>query len=259
MLKTGASSLFGKEYRYAPVSALYAFGRAQDVALQRARSTINERNHLRIWLTPMRFENKPVWIGQISRDIGVRFTRKTITTHKIDPDVDETREFLIEDLAYAQGLAAIGHVVGVGAAPFEQPRENLTGDPYFTDGLRALMWLSASPVSISEIEIRDLGQTPSDRRLSAMPEHVDARARFQEIYCAVTERRATTCRTIVLARTPSGLSTKSWSRPGEPVPLDPLRSDLHYLLVPGLGWDCVSGLVEQPGYTCGRTCTKRWA
>ena len=36
----------------------------------------------------MRFEGKRVWIGQISRDIGVRFTTKTITTHKIDADVD---------------------------------------------------------------------------------------------------------------------------------------------------------------------------
>ena len=248
VLKTGASSLFGKEYRYAPVSALYAFERAQDVALQRARSTINERNHLRIWLTPMRFENKPVWIGQISRDIGVRFTRKTITTHKIDPDVDETREFLIEDLAYAQGLAAIGHVVGVGAAPFEQPRKNLTGDPYFTDGLRALMWLSASPVSISEIEIRDLGETPSDERRSAVPAHTDARARFQDIYCAVT---AANGRNLPDYRpcedTLWPLDEVSIAR--EAVPLAPLRSKLHYLLVPGLGWDCVSGMVEQPGYT----------
>ena len=65
---------------------------------------------MRIWLAPMRYEGSSVWIGQISRDIGVRFTKKTITTHKIDPAVDDTREFLIEDLAYAQGLAAVGYV-----------------------------------------------------------------------------------------------------------------------------------------------------
>lgn len=160
LLKTGISALFGKQYRYSPVSALYVFGRSQDAAFQRARTSINERNHLRIWLAPMRYENKPVWIGQISRDIGVRFTAKTITTHKIDPDVDETREFLVEDLLYAQGLAGIGYVRGVGPAPFEQPRGNLTGDPYFTDGLRAVMWVSQTPVSISELELIDLGVTP---------------------------------------------------------------------------------------------------
>jgi hypothetical protein len=157
------SSLGGSEYRYSPVSALYVFGRAQDAALQKARSNINQRNHLRLWLTPMRFEGKPVWIGQISRDIGVRFTAKTITTHKIDPDVDETREYLIEDLAYAQSLARIGFVGGVGAASYDEPRGNLTGDPYFTDGLRAVLFLSARPTAISDIEILDLGAFPEAR------------------------------------------------------------------------------------------------
>jgi len=138
------------------VSALYVFGRAQDVALQRARSSINERNHLRLWLTPMTYQGKPVWVGQISRDIGVRLTWRTITTHKIDPDVDETREFLLEDLAYSEGVLGFGYVGGVGAAPYDAPRQNLTGDPYFTDGRRIVMWLSGSPTSLDEIEVRDL-------------------------------------------------------------------------------------------------------
>jgi hypothetical protein len=155
-IKTALSALGGSEYRYSPVSALYVFGRPQDIALQRARESINERNHLRLWLTPLRHEGKPVWIGQISRDIGVRFTWKTITTHKIDPDVDETREFLIEDIAYSQGVRRLGYVGGVGVAPYDEPRGNLTGDPYFTDGNRVVMWISSQPIAIDEIEIVDL-------------------------------------------------------------------------------------------------------
>jgi hypothetical protein len=157
------SSLAGSGYRYSPVSALYVFGRSQDAALQRARESINQRNHLRLWMTPMRFEGKPVWIGQISRDIGVRFTRKTITTHKIDANVDETREFLVEDMIYSQGLSKIGYVRGVGDAPYDAPRGNLTGDPYFTDGLRVVMWVSGSPADLSEIELLDLGARPPAR------------------------------------------------------------------------------------------------
>ena len=126
--------------------------------MQRARTSIHERNHLRIWMTPLRHEGEPVWIGQISRDIGVRFTRKTITTHKIDPDVDETREFLLEDIAFTQGLRAFGYVGGVGPAPYDEPRGNLTGDPYFTDGRRVVMWLSGEPVGIDEVERIDLNQ-----------------------------------------------------------------------------------------------------
>ncbi len=77
---------------------------SQDGATQKVRATINERNHARFWLTPIRFRGKEVWIGQISRDIGVKFTLKspTISTHVIDPDVDEARRYFAEDLAYSQ-------------------------------------------------------------------------------------------------------------------------------------------------------------
>ncbi|MGD8973310.1 MAG: LssY C-terminal domain-containing protein [Desulfobacterales bacterium] len=152
LLKTIRSFLFGGRYRYSPISALYVFGRPQDVALQRARTSIHKRNHLRLWLAPMRYEGQRVWIGQISRDIGVRFARKTITTHKIDPDVDETRDFLIQDLWYSQGLKSFGYVKGVGAAPYSEPRGNLTGDPYFTDGNRAVLWVSGKPIAFADVD-----------------------------------------------------------------------------------------------------------
>jgi hypothetical protein len=151
-LKTGWSFLFGGRYRYSPVSGLYVFGRPQDIALQKARETIHERNHLRLWLSPMRFEGKPVWVGQISRDIGVRFTTKTITTHKIDPNVDETRGYLIQVLWYSQGLEKFAYVKGVGAAPISEPRQNLTGDPYFTDGNRAVLWVSSDPIKLEAVK-----------------------------------------------------------------------------------------------------------
>jgi hypothetical protein len=152
-LKTTASFLFGGRYRYSPVSGLYVFGRRQDAAFQRTRKSIHERNHLRLWLSPWRFEDKPVWLGQISRDIGVRFTWKTITTHKIDPDVDETRDFLIQDLLYAQGLEKIAFIKGIGPAPISDPRKNLTGDPYFTDGLRVVLWISSKLTTFERVEL----------------------------------------------------------------------------------------------------------
>ena len=152
-VRTGFSFLFGGRYRYSPVSALYVFGRRQDIALQKARGSIHERNHLRLWLAPVTFRGQFVWVGQISRDIGVRFTTRTIVTHKIDPDVDETRSYLAQDLLYSQGLSKIAYVKGVGAAPMESPRQNLTGDPYFTDGLRAVLWVSSQPVTFEELGI----------------------------------------------------------------------------------------------------------
>jgi hypothetical protein len=96
-------------------------------------------------------------VGQISRDIGVKVTTRspTLFTHKIDPDVDEARDYLLQDLAYSQRLARFGSVTGVGAtAPGEQ-RENLTGDTYFTDGRRLVMEITDHPVSLTGIQVID--------------------------------------------------------------------------------------------------------
>ena len=156
-LKTIKSFLFGSRYRYSPVSPLYFYGRDQDFARQKPRHNIHERNHLRLWYSQMRFEGKPVFVGQVSRDIGVRFTTKTWppVTHKIDPDIDEARNALIEDLLFSQTLAQVGFVKGVGRATPSKPRMNLTGDPYFTDGLRAVIILETGPTSLQEVRYLD--------------------------------------------------------------------------------------------------------
>ena len=153
IMKMVTSFLAGKPYVNAPISDLYLFGRPQDLALQKARDTIHERNHLRLWLSRMRYHDKPVWIGQISRDIGIRFTihTPTFTTHKIDPDVDEARAALTEDMAYSENLVKIGAVRASDTASQDTPRENLTGDPYYTDGFRVVLVFDQLPTSLSGI------------------------------------------------------------------------------------------------------------
>lgn len=142
--KTVRSFLFGTEYRYSPVSPLYLFGRSHDVALQRVRHSINERLHLRLWFSNLTFQGRPVWVGQVSRDIGVRFTPKTwnLTTHRIDPNVDESRDYVLEDLVEAHRLEGLAYVAGVGVHTQVDPGRNLTGDPYTTDGFRAVAILT---------------------------------------------------------------------------------------------------------------------
>jgi hypothetical protein len=155
LMRTLKSFLKGERYRYSPISPLYVYGRRQDIGWQKARSTINERNHMRFWLSPIRFRGQKVFVGQISRDIGVKFTFKspTISTHVIDPDVDEARRYFIEDLAYSQALASHGYVKGVGVVTRQAPKMNLVGDPYYTDGLRAVLFLEARPYALSDIEL----------------------------------------------------------------------------------------------------------
>jgi hypothetical protein len=143
------AAIADEAYLNAPVSALYLFGRKQDMALQRGRSKIAQRNHMRLWLAPFRCEGQPVWVGQVSRDIGVKATSKspTLTTHIIDPNVDESREYVLHSLFHHEAVRWFAFVRGVGAATRDQPRYNLTDDPYFTDGNRLAVGVSRVPVS----------------------------------------------------------------------------------------------------------------
>ena len=154
MIDTARAFIFRDEYLTSPVSPLYVFGRREDVAIQKARSTINERIHARLWLAPYTFQSRRVWIGQVSRDIGVRLTSQTwnLTTHKIGPDVDFDRGYLLQDLLMSGFVERYGFVRGVGAAKISDPRANLTGDPYYTDGLRVVVFLSNQTRQLSEIE-----------------------------------------------------------------------------------------------------------
>jgi hypothetical protein len=153
-MATAGAAVFGKTYRYAPISALYAFGRPQDSGLQKARWNVHQRNHMRLWLSPATYRGDLIFVGQISRDIGSRITTKssTLTTHKIDPAVDESRNYLILDLVYAHAVSAYGFTWGVGKSTSENPGRNLTGDPYFTDGRRAVIFLSEEAVSFADSE-----------------------------------------------------------------------------------------------------------
>ena len=102
----------------------------------------------------MQYHGKRVWVGQISRDIGTRFTIHSpyLTTHKIDPDVDEARTALMEDMVYSQVLVKLGLVKGVGAATKDKPQTNLTTDPYYTDGLRGALFFDERPTGITDIQ-----------------------------------------------------------------------------------------------------------
>jgi hypothetical protein len=154
MIETVRAFIFRDEYLTSPVSPLYVFGRREDVAVQKARSTINERIHARLWLAPYTFESRRIWIGQVSRDIGVRLTDQTwnLTTHKIGPDVDFDRSYLLQDLLMSGFVERYGFVQGVGAAAASTPRTNLTGDPYYTDGLRVVVFLSNQTKPLTETE-----------------------------------------------------------------------------------------------------------
>ena len=152
--------LFRSKYETAPVSPLYLFGRVQDVALEKARDTINERNHLRLWLAPFKVEGQEVWVGHISRDIGLHFTTKAwyLVTHRMDEQVDQDRTYLLQDLAITGYVNRFGYVSGVGASTPDHPRTNMTNDRYVTDGLRVVIFLEPNLIPIEQVQRLDWEQ-----------------------------------------------------------------------------------------------------
>lgn len=157
---------FHTPYENAPMSKLYLFGRGQDMSFQKPRKTIHQRNHLRLWMTPLRYLGKPVWIGTISRDIGIRGTLKSpfFMTHKIDSDVDEARDFVLQDLLYSEAVGSFGYVKGVGEYTYEHPRKNFMDDTWYTDGLRIVVMFTDYPTSVLDAKQLKWETPPSEHR-----------------------------------------------------------------------------------------------
>jgi hypothetical protein len=148
-------ALVRRHFRYTPVSPLYVFGRPQDLSAKKVGGWVATQPHvLRLWLTKIRFQGKLVWVGQISTPKGGRFAGATSdgSLPVIDPDVDEARNDLVQDLIYSQLVTEVGFVKGMGSVARSSPRTTPGGSIYHTDGLRAVLIFDSQPVSLTEIE-----------------------------------------------------------------------------------------------------------
>jgi hypothetical protein len=162
VLRTISAFIFGTEYTTSPVSPLYVFGRPQDIALQKARNNISLRNHLRVWRAPFTVEAQGVWVGQISRDIGTKLTTQSwsFTTHRISPEVDQDRYYLLQDLLLTGEAYRFGFARGVGLSSPTNPRTNLAYDPYVTDGLRVVVFIGPPRYVTDTVEFIDWERPP---------------------------------------------------------------------------------------------------
>ena len=137
-LKIAESVVLHRPDPDAPVSALYAFGRKQDLAFEQdVGGSADQRHHVRWWrVEPVDADDRPLWIGDASfdRDAGISH-RTGQVTHHIAPDIDAERDQLMADLAAAGQLAAQYEWPGIGAT---QDGRNAGGDRYYPDGMMAV-------------------------------------------------------------------------------------------------------------------------
>jgi hypothetical protein len=85
---------------------------------------------------------------------------------------------LLEDFLYSLKISKTGWVKGVGAASRSNPRHNLTGDPYFTAGLRAVLVFGHRPHSFDEIQNLDWEESAVSSKLKRLT--IDQQQDFDE-------------------------------------------------------------------------------
>lgn len=142
-------------------NAQYLYGRPPDAVVRKTGQGGVPANWLRIWIAPLSYQGKSVFLVQAGRPVGGRFV---VTVDKgededkdlvLHPNVDETRNLLIQDMMYSGGLGKVAFVTGVGETNQEKPRANLDGTTYYTDGLRTVMFFVTRPRAMSEVEFLD--------------------------------------------------------------------------------------------------------
>jgi LssY C-terminus len=139
-----AASLTHQPYPTAPVSALYVFGRVQDLAFERPTNDVQNRGHIRLWQTTIQLGDQPVWLGQASYDQGIELSGRTaFPTHHIAPAVDLERNGVGTD------LARTGLVVAEAHEAYTPPvfvAYNGGGDYYASDGEVLVITYSHAPL-----------------------------------------------------------------------------------------------------------------
>ena len=132
-------------YLTLPMSILTLFGRPQDYGLAHAEpiSVVAQRHHLRLWKAPFQVESQEVWVGAATHDIGFdRDQRNNGVTHKIDPNVDDEREYVSRSLDETGLVAKLSY--GMPGEPSKEAR-TATGATFHSDGRVLIVHLLPEP------------------------------------------------------------------------------------------------------------------
>lgn len=131
-------------YRKLPMFNLYVYGRPEDFAyvLPNPRLIVQRRHHVRIWKTDYKLDGIPLWVGSATHDVSIKIVlRKLSIFHRINPNVDQERNFIGHDLAKTWGPTQEELV------PSAKPvyvAKTATGQTYRTDG--RILFVDLNPV-----------------------------------------------------------------------------------------------------------------
>lgn len=133
--KMVTTSALKRSYKTAPFSALYLHGRKHQLAFQQqVNNNPRTRHHVRFWkFTELEDEDSNnLWIGAATNELGLTINKYTgKLTHKIDPDTDTERQFVINSLREANKLVNVHEFPSTG-----EPYKGINGegDRFYADG-----------------------------------------------------------------------------------------------------------------------------
>lgn len=135
------STLSHEAYTEMPMSTLYLFGRAQDLSYARGDplKVAAERHHLRVWRSTTSVGGRALWVGSCTHDIGFeKDQRNGNVTHKIDPKVDDERDYLLQSFDSTGAFTSAAYVTP--ESPMLTAR-TATGGSFYSDGRILVMVL----------------------------------------------------------------------------------------------------------------------
>ncbi len=144
MSRAAFAAWFNKAYDTAPVTPAFWNGRPNDFSFQlgTVEKSLRIRHHARFWRSAFRTQDGLlIFVGTASFDDGLKWG----LTHRIDPNIDAERDLLAADLrntgliSSEQRLQLVAPILG----------QNLTGDPFFTDGKTVLLQLAPDASNIN--------------------------------------------------------------------------------------------------------------
>lgn len=129
--KTAQAIIENRGYDEAPMSILTLNGKTPDMTYEKQNNTFASRHHIRFFLMPQTFASKPIFVAAATHDIKIYFsqTSKSIT-HGIDPDIDNERTKVVNDMTFTGKVKALSLV---DRTNIPKDISNATGDHLKTD------------------------------------------------------------------------------------------------------------------------------
>jgi LssY C-terminus len=153
-----------------PMARFYLFGRVQDYsyAMPDPGAVVSRRHHLRIWKTDYTMDGTPIWAAAATHDVAIEIAKRgRLINHRIDPAVDEERDFVGTNLADASSVSRREYLDS--ADPVFQA-QTASGETYHSDS--RILLLDIHPVTAAKFGVA--GQRSAVAQATSLPKGASA-------------------------------------------------------------------------------------